>query len=533
MEELTLRTAFESGKTYLFSAERLDVRNEDAVDVDCVEFPRVKTAFFLKGLSDVTLDFNGAALCMHGDIQPFTLIDCKNVTVKNVITENQRSHYTEGTIVSSFPGRYRIRMNEKYTFSVKDENLIVYGDGWKNENIDKHPMMFMQFFDGKTRKGTGYTPLVNVGKTVAEYDKKHFTVHHLTAREKNGDLVVKGGLWMRPQKKGTHVVFEHEHRGTGTLVACRCDDLTLENFRVVNGSGMAIVPICCNNVTLKKLLFTFDEKSHGFISNAADGFHSFACSGSLVMEDCVFEGMIDDALNIHGNYFLLQSVEENKATVKIGSLAFSDDNGPLSQTSYFPLREGDVISVNKGKTLIVRDTYTIKKITHIDKISCVLTLDKTVKGNAGDLVEDVSSQVELTIKNCRFGKTNTHLRFQTRGKTLIENCTTELPFWLTGDMNYWYEGSPCTDFTVRNCRFVGKNARITLCPDYLPTTSEPYYHKNVTVENCVFDAAVAVDARFADNVVFVGNKNQKKKKFVILAKSCGKIVADNASILRR
>lgn len=528
----SVRTNFESGHTYVCDVPRLDATNADSVPVDRQEFPPVKTAFYLEGLADVTLDFNGATLCIRGDIQPFTLVDCQNVTIKNVVVENERSHYTEGTVVSSLPGRYRIRMNDKYPFSVEDGNLIVYGDGWRNNDIEHHPMMFMQFFDGKTRKGTGYTPLVNIGKTVPEYDKKHFFVHHLTAHKKGTDLVVKGGLWMKPQKRGTHVVFEHESRATGTLVALRCDNFTLDNFRILNGSGMGIIPICCHNVTINKLLFTYDEKSHGFISNAADGLHTFACSGALTMTDCVFEGMIDDALNIHGNYFLLQKTDGDRAFVKIGSLAFSDENGPISHTYYFPLREGDDITVNCGKTMDVRDRYTIKKIIPLTPGAYELILDRPVTGEEGDLIENISAQVDLTIKNCVFGKTNTHLRFQTRGKVLIENCITELPFWLTGDTTYWFESSPCTDFTVRNCRFVGKHAYILPCPETTPTKSNPYYHKNVTVENCVFDSRVIFDGRYTDNVTFIGNKCTGKKKPTVIARKCGKVTADNAIVIR-
>ena len=186
---LSLNKTFESGRTYICNAPRIDVKNEDATNISRHEFPPVKTAFYLENLSDITLDFNGATLCMHGDIQPFTLVDCKNVTIKNVVVENERSHYTEGTVVSSLPGQYRIRMNEKYPFDVRDKNLIVFGDGWRNDEIEKHPLMFMQFFDGKTRKGTGYTPLVNIGKTTPPYDKKHFYVHHLTAHKKS-DIIV-------------------------------------------------------------------------------------------------------------------------------------------------------------------------------------------------------------------------------------------------------------------------------------------------------------------------------------------------------
>ena len=531
MIELNKATTFLSDNTYVCKSDCLDYFNADAKATGGIEFPLIKTAILLQNLENVVLDFNGATLRIHGEIQPFTLIDCKNVTIKNVVVENERSHYTEGVIMPSLPFRYRIRLNEKFPFNVADNNLIVYGDGWKNENIYKHPMMFMQFFKKDTRQATGYMPLINVGKTAPEYDKKHFYVHHVKAFKKGQDLILRGGIWMKPQKAGTHVVLEHENRKTGTLLALRCDDLTLQNFRILNGSGMGIMPICCKNVTLDRLLFCYDQKSHGYVTNAADGLHSFACSGTMTLKNCIFEGMIDDALNVHGNYFLVQSAKKDSLFARCASLAF-EDKGADETTRYFPLRIGDTISINRAKTLDKRDEYKILNVIHHENGLAELLLDRTPVCEVGDLIEDVSAQVDLNIKNCVFGKANTHLRFQTRGNVIIEDCVTELPFFLTGDTTYWFEGSPCVDFTVKNCRFVGKYAKINVCPEITPTKDLPYYHKNITIDNCVFDTQFALQIRLADNVVFSNNKISGGKKAIITATKCGKINCDNAKLIR-
>ncbi len=533
MEKVFLKGAtLSDGNTYVYREKQLDYFVEDALPVGGDAFPKALAAILLKDLTDVTLDFCGAKLTVHGKIIPIVLIGCKNVTIKNVILEQSRSHYTEGEIRSFFPGRYRIHLNEKFPFDVQDKNLLVYGDGWKNEHIDRHPLMFMQFFEKDTRKGTGYTPLVNIGKTIPLYDKKHFFVHHLTAAKKNGDLILKGGLWMKRQKKGTHVVLEHETRELSSIVAHLCDDLTLKNIRILNGAGMGFIPICCHNVDIDSLTFTCDELSHGYVTNAADGLHAFGCSGRMTLTNSVFEGMIDDALNIHGNYFIVRKTEGNTLFATCGSLAFSDKDGPISHTYYLPLRVGDKISINRGKTLARRDVYTIKDLALQEKGLVKLLLDRPAQGEEGDLIEDVSAQVDLTIRNCVFAKTNTHLRFQTRGKVTIEKCVTELPFWLTGDTTYWFESSPCTDFTVKNCQFSGNKARIVACPEITPTKDEPYYHKNITVEDCVFDSPFTMDLRQADNITFVRNRCSSNKKMRIVAKKCGAIKTDNAVIVR-
>ena len=55
----------------------------------------------------------------------------------------------------------------------------------------------------------------------------------------------------------------------------------------------------------------FNEKSHGIVTNSADGVHFVACKGRVQMDHCIFEGMIDDALNIHSNFYSAVSASGN------------------------------------------------------------------------------------------------------------------------------------------------------------------------------------------------------------------------------
>ena len=54
-----------------------------------------KVAFYLEKVQNVTLDFNGATLFLHGKIQPFIIDNCKNVTIKNVKVEYERPPFSE------------------------------------------------------------------------------------------------------------------------------------------------------------------------------------------------------------------------------------------------------------------------------------------------------------------------------------------------------------------------------------------------------------------------------------------------------
>jgi len=145
---------------------------------------------------------------------------------------------------------------------------------------------------------------------------------------------------------------------------------------------------------------------------------------------------------------------------------------------------------------------------------------------AGDTIENLSTQADLHIKNCRFGKAMTHLRLQTRGKVLIEDSECELEILLSGDKNYWYEGSPISDLTIRNCQFVTNHARIVSRPEFEVCEESPYYHSGVKIFGNVFDCEAALHFSHCRDVLFQGNSNSKGLPFKNVFNNCGEVVTD-------
>ena len=96
MKTFDISTVFENDTEYRFDGTTLDVYLNDTTQLQekiyRAIYPskktRLDTAIYLKGLSNVTLDFCGATLLLHDDtIQPFVLDECENITIKNVTVE--------------------------------------------------------------------------------------------------------------------------------------------------------------------------------------------------------------------------------------------------------------------------------------------------------------------------------------------------------------------------------------------------------------------------------------------------------------
>ena len=100
---LILGIPFCSDTCYTFSGAVMNVYLSDTccltdrVYLSLVAHHRghLDTAFHLRGLNNVILDFGGATLLLHGRIQPFIIDECENITIRNVTVAYDRAFYSE------------------------------------------------------------------------------------------------------------------------------------------------------------------------------------------------------------------------------------------------------------------------------------------------------------------------------------------------------------------------------------------------------------------------------------------------------
>ena len=135
----------------------------------------------IKNKKNITIDFQGATLVLHGKIQPFLIDSSENVTIKNCNVTFHRPHYTEALITQVTPEYARLRLNKFCTCRVEDGKLIPYGDGWENGRLN-YNYCFYQVFDAETRKGCGIE-LGVMGNQIFKEPEYPFTPKlHFTAK---------------------------------------------------------------------------------------------------------------------------------------------------------------------------------------------------------------------------------------------------------------------------------------------------------------------------------------------------------------
>ena len=532
---LRVGTAWQDDTVYVADGRDIEVRLADTLAVDDDRYKLkgftnvLSTAFFLKGRKNVTLDFAGATLTLHGKIQPFLLDRCENVTVKNVTVRYDRCGYTQGEVVSIDRRVIRLRVDRgKFPYRIEHEALIFHAATWTGGRIDREPC-FTQFFDGATRRGKAmplafFAPDPYVDPSIP-WAAKAF---RFTAAEKDGvlELTSAADMWIADVvRSGDVMVIAHEPRTFSSCLMRECRNVGIVNYRILNGTGMGIFPFHCENILIDGFKVFCDERSPSIIGNSADAIHAFSCSGDFTVRNSVVEGTIDDALNVHGNFYQVKSVRGNVIVADTGSQPFAD-------TAVF--LPGDRIRVCRGHTLETAGEYRIVSLRKAERKAVEMTLDRPVGDHApNDAIENMSAQCRLTISNCRFGKANSHLRLQTRGGILVENCESELPLRMTGDMTYWFESSPCERAVFRNVVFRTDRGRIRATPEFEATEAAPYYHGDIVVESCSFESETAIDLHRTRSLTVCGCRQSAGLPLKAILTDCGTADSPGWTVLRK
>lgn len=507
MEKFNVNTELKSNTYYVFDKTDSDIFQTQTKKAGEKKYLSItykgtegvealSTAFYLKDKENITLDFGGAVITLHGLIQPFIIDHCTDITIKNVTVEYERANYTELDVIKHDGNELWCRPKEKFPCRVENGYFIPYSSTLEDRNVHKNGCMFMQAFDRETREGAGLAVIYLGEEIVEEQSPPADYIPHIKVRSEGESIVFTGDI---PKNYDSQHVIDLEHgtREITSVAMYHSKNITLENYRILNGIGMGLFAVSSENVYISGLRLINDELSHGILSNAADGIHFVASRGEINISDSIVEGTMDDALNIHSNFYFVEDVEKNaikarRSDKSCGASAYMD-----------VFQKGDLIAVYSGDTMEEKKKFVLSDKSITGKWTVDLLTDGETDGLCkGDLIENLSTNADIHITDSRFAKSNGNLRFQSRGKIILENSRLEMPVLLTGDTNYWYESSPVRDMTVKNCIFSGQRAEIRIIPEFSATEKAPYYHSGIRISDSRFDSKKAMLANYADDIVF-------------------------------
>ncbi len=256
-------------------------------------------------------------------------------------------------------------------------------------------------------------------------------------------------LGLRHMRVGDSYV--HLARGYGgTFLAQGCEGITIENVTVYASPGLA-VGLVGNKGTIRvrKLEVRFAPGTDRLLSTNADGVHCQQNRSGPIIEDCYFEGMADDAINIYAPpNTLLEKRAEKEWLVSPNCL----------------ILPGDRLSVLDPKTGIVRGTVKALTVSPEGR-AFRIGLDRDVEGAvAGPDHRSADTLYNLDACGAGFRISRNRMNGNRRygcliraGDGVIENNvftdTTGAGVTLVNEPD-WPEGPIPWNVTIRHNRFV-------------------------------------------------------------------------------
>ncbi|MBO4299170.1 MAG: hypothetical protein J5998_10245 [Clostridia bacterium] len=504
--------SFESGQTYLADKPLYEIGLADTRPRErIIHRDAVPVAFELRDLSDVTIDLGGATLLFNGRILPFVLENCRNVTLRNFTIDYRRAAYTQADILEAYPDRLVLRICEGFPCVFRDGEAIPV-DGGAESNLHDGEFL-MQPFDAVTRApayGAGcILAAIGSGK---EAKNPPLAVQRLKSELRGDGAVIWHGRFPSSYRAGQVLAFTCESRATPAIYACDCENVIVEHVRMKRVAGFGIHGYFCRDFTVRDMVLKVDDGSNELVSINADGVHMIGLSGRLLIEDCVFENMLDDGGNFHGYFTPVSAVAGDRVVASL------DFHGGASLAWHRIFRPGQTLTVYRGNTIAVKGAVRVREADYPDDSRIELLLEgDTGIIRPGDHLENHEAMPEITIRRCRTGRNRPRgFLLSSWRKTVVEdchfyNCSSAIDF--TGDTNYWHESGPVNDVTIRrcvfeNCGYCGGPAPITAGPNFEPCGEAPCYHRGITVEDSAFicfdDAALSL--RYCDGVTYRNNR---------------------------
>jgi hypothetical protein len=288
-------------------------------------------------------------------------------------------------------------------------------------------------------------------------------------------------------------------------------NITVRNLRIHSSYSLGFNISRSRDLRFEDVTIGMPSGSDRLLSTNADGMHITNCSGDLVIQRGVFEGMGDDAININAGILHFQP---NAAV----SGALTNHAGSILPPSEIP---------DPRDRLDILDPHDLHVIGHASTAptasgTMTTQLEGSIDSSAlnGALIVDADCTPTTRIVDCQF-KGNRARAIVAHNNLQIENCTfhntTQAAILLAPDA-VWMEGPATRNVTIQSSHFSGchylsnepeGSITIDVMHSYSRRTHVPNREgMNMRIIENSFDSCptAAITCRSADQLVIESNR---------------------------
>ncbi len=444
----------------------------------------------------VTLEGDGVEFIFHGRMLPLLVSNSSNICLKGISIRYATPFSAEGRIVEQ-TGRYTtLEMQPDSRWCVEDGKFCNLGDGWKNPTC-----VAIGFLPDGRMLPSGKRGDISwsFGAEQLSPTRVRFAADSRKRGLSVGDTLVLRSYW----------------RPNPAIFILQSENTTLEHVTIHDSMGMGVLGQRSSNITLRGGGVTRRPGRYG--TTGADATHFSNCRGHISVSGCLFEGMMDDAINVHAT--CLGITEVHSPTEISARFMHHQAYG------FELLKEGERVQFIHGPTLENNPQLTVvKSVSRPDPQTLRITLESPLPEGigTGDALEnaDWHPRVTFTHNTVRHNRARGAL-FTTPEPVLVEHnhfdWSSGSAILLAGDAQGWYESGRCLDVTIRHntfdhcltSLFQFTEAIISICPEVKqPDAQKERYHRNIRIEHNRFltHRVPLLSAISADALIFRNNE---------------------------
>ncbi|HLZ88032.1 MAG TPA: hypothetical protein VKQ52_12345, partial [Puia sp.] len=251
-------------------------------------------AICLENVHHLLIQGHHTLLVLHGKMLSFALLNCSDITIRDIKVDYERPTMSEMTILSVQPHEAEVLIHKDSRYRIDEAGKIhFYGEGWETRNF--HTIVYDPA--DETMRYSSFQPFGESNATATAPLQVHF----------QGDFS-KTGL-----HAGEVLTFRDPYRDNVGAFIGQSRNVLLHNVDMYYMHGLGIVSQYSENLRFIGVHITPRPGSGRVISAFADCFHFSGCKGSILLDSCYTKGSHDDAVNIHGTHLRIVSIAGSAA----------------------------------------------------------------------------------------------------------------------------------------------------------------------------------------------------------------------------
>ena len=360
--------------------------------------------------------------------QGFLCSGCKGLTFEQLSFTTDRPVNCNGTVVAVDPEHdcYDVRIDDGFPLDVRQ--VIASTDTVTAEGT---PDFVLQSYDD--------TPYEIVGKQT------------LRVRGPRRSWSPKWRYDYSRLKVGQRIVYRYMRSGRHVFRLSDCEDMVFRDITLERYASFG-VRICARsrNATFERFNVLAPPGSRELMPGNVDGIHVQGMSGRLVLKNCHFRGLGDDALNVHSLAGFVKSYDAKARHIDIRR---HDRNSGEVLHSDTWAQTGDEIIVYSPKTFLEKGRFVLQG--HRRGQGCVTRLVGEI--DVGDVLANAAFNPEVLVSDCIFENSSSRGVLLQSQNMVIRNCRfsghIHAGLLIAPDIKMWNEVGPAKNVVIQNCEF--------------------------------------------------------------------------------